>query len=403
VQQPSPEAIAATAHRVEHASGELSTRAQRVMDMTLSWFTEMPPQPRSLVGLIVQAGVQGFADWLRAPRSGPRITADVFAVAPRDLASVVSLEQTVELVRIAVEVTEEAVDELAEAEERQWLREATLRYSREIAFAAALVYARAAEQRGAWDARLESLVVDAVARGDVSDALLTRAAALGWSQPAQVVVIAGGAPDGDPERVLLHARHLGGTVGADVLAGVQNARLIVIVGAGSKLALVTKAVLPAFADGPVVTGPVVAGLLEAAAGVQDVLAGLRAAPAWPAAPRPVASDALLAERALIGDSRAVRGLVSAIYRRLGSDPALLDTADAFIGSGGAVEATARELFVHANTVRYRLRRIAEVCGHDLTEPRDRYVVQVALSLGRLSLGGSEPAASPEGHRTETDL
>jgi PucR C-terminal helix-turn-helix domain/GGDEF-like domain len=387
VDEPAAATIAATARRVERASGDLSTRAQRLMEDTLPWFSEMPPQPRSLVGLIIQAGIRGFADWLRSPGTGSRITADVFAVAPSDLASVVSLEQTVDLVRIAVEVTEAAVSELVAPAQQTWLREATLRYSREIAFAAALVYARAAEQRGAWDARLESLVVDAVVRGDVSDSLLSRASALGWTQPAQVVVVAGRAPDGDPERVLSHVRRLGSEVDADILAGVQTARLVVIVGVGGRLSRVTKALLPAFADGPVVTGPAVGGLVEAATSIQDVLSALRAAAAWPDAPRPVPSEELLAERAIAGDPRAVSALVSDIYRQLASDPTLLATADAFVSSGGAIESTARGLFVHANTVRYRLRRIAEVCGRDLTDGRDRYVIQVAITLGRLELGG----------------
>lgn len=355
---------------------------------SLPWFEALPPQPRSLVGLIVQAGIRGFADWLRAPGAGPRITADVFAVAPSDLASVVTLEQTVELVRIAVEVTEEAVDELAPESQQSWLREATLRYSREIAFAAALVYARAAEQRGAWDARLESLVVDAIVRGDVSDSLLSRASALGWSQPAHVIVVAGRAPDGDPERLLTHVRRLGRDAGADVLAGVQAARLVVIAGVSGRLARVTKALLPGFADGPVVTGPVVGGLVEVSQSVQDVFAALRAAPAWPGAPRPVASDDLLVERAIAGDSRAIRRLTTEVYQPLAAETALLTTTDAFISSGGAIEATARELFVHANTVRYRLRRIVEICGHDLTDGRERYVIQVAVALGRLEAAGT---------------
>jgi DNA-binding PucR family transcriptional regulator len=388
VPDPSQATIAAAARRLERASGQLSTRAQHEMEATLPWFSAMPPQPRTLVGAIIQAGIQGFADWLRAPGAGPRITADVFAVAPSDLASVVSLEQTVELVRIAVEVTEAAVDELAAAPLRAWLREATLRYSREIAFAAAMVYARAAEQRGAWDARLESLVVDAIVRGDVSDSLLSRASALGWTQPARVLVVAGRAPDGDPERVLSHVRHLGRDVGADILAGVQSARLVVVVGVGGRLARVTKALLPSFAEGPVVTGPVVGGLVEAATSVQDVFAALRAAPAWPSAPRPVASEDLLAERAIAGDSRAVRALVTDIYRQLGTDPTLMATADAFITAGGAIEATARQLFVHANTVRYRLRRIAELCGEDPMNSRGRYIIQIAMALGRLSISGA---------------
>jgi DNA-binding PucR family transcriptional regulator len=383
MEQPSAATVAAAAQSLERSSGLLTTRAQRVMDEMLPWFSTMPAQQRSLVGMIVQAGVRGFADWLQAPGAQSRITADVFAVAPTQFASVITLEQTVELVRIAVEVTEEAVDEIAPPGQQIWMREATLRYGREIAFAVALVYARAAEQRGAWDARLESLVVDAIVRDDVSDSLLSRAAALGWTQPEHVMAVAGRAPEGDPERVLSHVRRLGSEVGADILAGVQTSRLVVIVGARDELATLTKAVLPAFADGPVVTGPVVQGLVEVTSSVQDVLAGLRAAPAWPTAPRPVASQELLVERVVSGDPRAARLLISDIFRPLENEPALLATADAFIESGGAVEATARLLFVHANTVRYRMRRITEVCGHDLAHPRDRRVIQVAIALGRL--------------------
>jgi len=40
------------------------------------------------------------------------------------------------------------------------------------------------------------------------------------------------------------------------------------------------------------------------------------------------------------------------------------------------------------TVRYRLRRITDVCGYDLMAGRDRYVVQVALTLGRLDVGAN---------------
>jgi DNA-binding PucR family transcriptional regulator len=42
------------------------------------------------------------------------------------------------------------------------------------------------------------------------------------------------------------------------------------------------------------------------------------------------------------------------------------------------------LFVHANTVRYRLRRAADVTGLTPTDPRDAYTYRVALTLGRLA-------------------
>ena len=62
---------------------------------------------------------------------------------------------------------------------------------------------------------------------------------------------------------------------------------------------------------------------------------------------------------------------------------LLDTVTAYAESGSTLEGAARTLFVHPNTVRYRLRRVAEVCGRTPTDPRDLLTLQLALVLGRL--------------------
>ena len=67
---------------------------------------------------------------------------------------------------------------------------------------------------------------------------------------------------------------------------------------------------------------------------------------------------------------------------------LLETVDAYGALGHSLEGTARELFVHANTVRYRLKRVAEVTGWDPLVPRDAYVLQTAITLGRLA--GARP-------------
>ena len=62
------------------------------------------------------------------------------------------------------------------------MREELLRFSREIAFAAARVYASAAESRGSWDDRLEALVIDRLVSGlEVGEALPSQLAALGWT------------------------------------------------------------------------------------------------------------------------------------------------------------------------------------------------------------------------------
>ena len=103
------------------------------------------------------------------------------------------------------------------------------------------------------------------------------------------------------------------------------------------------------------------------------------------APRPVAAADLLPERVLVGDEAARRILFDRIHRPLAaaSGGVLTLTATAYLACGRALEATARELFVHPNTVRYRLGRVAAVTGYDLADPREAFVVQMALAIGRL--------------------
>ncbi|MGB3187619.1 MAG: helix-turn-helix domain-containing protein, partial [Ornithinimicrobium sp.] len=110
--------------------------------------------------------------------------------------------------------------------------------------------------------------------------------------------------------------------------------------------------------------------------------GADAAAAWAQAPRPVLADDLLAERTLLGEAPARRALVDRVYVPLrDSGSALLDTANAYLEAGGALEATSRILFVHPNTVRYRLGRIEELISLDLTVPREAWTAQIALAVG----------------------
>jgi hypothetical protein len=124
-----------------------------------------------------------------------------------------------------------------------------------------------------------------------------------------------------------------------------------------------------------------------AAATAAALRGLAAAWGWPDAPRPVLADDLLPERALAGDSEAVTALIDTVHEALLADAALYDTACAYLERTPSLEATARALFIHPNTVRYRLRRIAEITGYSPTEPRGAYSLRVGLTLGRLSEDG----------------
>src|SRR5271155_1377051 len=184
-----PRVNAETVRRIERATGALGTAATAAMDKRLPWFRNMSAENRSWLGLVAQAGIAAFLDWIRHPeRNRPAVT-EVFGTAPRELARAVSLQHAVEMVRVIIDAVEAQVDELAAPGNEAELREAVLTYSREIAFSAALVYARTAEARGAWDARLEALVVDSLGHGETGDSMHSWASALNWSSSPVVVVV----------------------------------------------------------------------------------------------------------------------------------------------------------------------------------------------------------------------
>ena len=146
-----------------------------------------------------------------------------------------------------------------------------------------------------------------------------------------------------------------------------------------------------FGAGPVVVGQVVGDLQSAAQSASAALAGLRASAAWPEAPRPVEAADLLPERALDGDEQARAQLIAEVYEPLlGAGPALLDTVTTYLEQGNSLEATARLLFVHPNTVRYRLRRVSELTALVPGNGRDGFTLWVAVVLGRLAHGHVAP-------------
>src|SRR5207245_9510239 len=93
---------------------------------------------------------------------------------------------------------------------------------------------------------------------------------------------------------------------ADGVGGLHGDRLFLVRGGEADPLAATEKLLVGFGEGPVVVGPAVPSLDEATESARAALAGYRAAPAWPAAPRPVAAGDLLPERALAGDVEARR-------------------------------------------------------------------------------------------------
>ena len=378
-----------TARALERATGDLARAAIARMEETLPWYRAMPADDRSWVGLVAQAGIAAFVSWFKQSPSGRRrpITGEIFGTAPRELARTVTLQQTVELVRITIGVVEEAATQIAGPDEAAELREAVLVYAREVAFAAAQVYAQAAEARGAWDARLEAMVVDALVRGEADEALRSRAAALGWGTPSSVTVVIGTPPDDEPEAVVDGIRRAAKHGGLDAMAAVQGDRLVAVLGGATDPVRASRALLARFGPGPVVIGPSVPDLTAATRSAEAALAGVRACRARTALPRPVLASDLLPERAIDGDPLARQALIDEVYQPLvDAEGALVETLGAYLEQAGSLEATARALYVHANTVRYRLRKITDITGYSATDPREAFTLHVALVVGRLRPG-----------------
>jgi len=365
-------------------AGELATATISRLDQTLPWYTAMPPARRAAIGNVAQNGITSFIQWYQEPDSQPWVAADVFDSAPRELLRSISLQETLQVIKVVVQMVEERV--VAEQPE---LREAVLTYSREIAFSAADVYARAAEARGLWDARLEALVVDSIISGETSQEISSRVAALGWRADGQTAVLLGSTPlSPDPDAI----RKLTRKAGADVLIGIQGRRQVAVIGLiepasnPEELILSVAAKLEGlFGDTALVLGSVVGAVSDANRSARSALSAYAVAAAVEERPRPILADDLLPERSMAGDPLAKAQLIDRFYSPLASEfPELLVTLRAFLDGGRSLEACSKKLFVHANTVRYRLKRVLDEVGLDPTEPRSAFVLQIALLLGAIN-------------------
>lgn len=376
--------------------GELKTAVLHQLNTSLPWFRELPASQRASLGEIAQQGLSSFADWFEHNEKAVKtsvsgVLVSVFGNAPSELSRTVSLQKAVQLLRTVLQVVETQLPAIVADADKAAARYAVVFYSREIAFALADVYARAAETRGSWDARLEALLLDSILAGDRDDEIRSRAAATGWKSTHGITVMVGHPNQLAEPQLVAQLREVATRAGIEILIGVLSDRLAVVLGSVEDVEADTRTIRRSFGEGPIVYGRIVDSLVEAPISAQEALAGFSAAPAWPGAPRPVAASNLLPERALNGDAVARAALTTRLYRPLAkAGHSLLETVDVYTTSGGSLEATARQLFIHANTVRYRLKRVSELTGWDPTTPRDAYVLQVALMTGRLDTVLNQP-------------
>ncbi len=384
--------------RLKQYSGRLATEAVSAMQDRLPFFADLEASQRASVALVVQTAVVNFVEWMHDPHSNVSHTAQAFELVPQDLTRRMPLRHSVDMVRVTMEFFEEVVPLVARSEEQLTaLTVGILKYSRDLAFSFASVYADAAEARGTWDSRMEASVVDAVVRGDTGPELLSRAAALNWDTTAPATVVVGTPAPGrvDPtspedqagsERASQEVRDIAARHGRAALTDVHGTWLVAIVsGQVSPTDKFLTELLNAFSDGPVVIGPTAPMLTAAYHSASEAISGMNAVAGWSGAPRPVLARELLPERALMGDASAIVALHTDVMGPLAeAGPTLIETLEAYLDCGGAIEACARKLFVHPNTVRYRLKRITDFTGRDPTQPRDAYVLRVAATVGQLN-------------------
>ncbi len=347
--------------RLERASGSLATQAVARMDDSLPWFRSMPADQRSWVTLVAQAGIASLVEWCRHPGRPPRLTGEVFGAAPRELVRAVPLKQTVDLIKVTVEVVEDRLTQVVGPGEAEALRLAVLQYSR-----------RSPSRPPTSTPATRRTAVPGTPGSRPSWSMPWSAASAPRSCPAAPPRWAGRPPprswcsSGTPPRTSTTCTRP---------CGAQPGRCAPTCWSGCTPTSwsSSSADCRTWHRSPSGSAPSSArpggprpgrGLLaQAVDSAAAALAGLRAAVAWPGAPRPVDADALLAERALDGDPLARAALAERVAAPLdAAGGGVLDTVRAVLGNGGNLEASARALFVHPNTVRYRLKRVTELTG-----------------------------------------
>jgi purine catabolism regulator len=73
---------------------------------------------------------------------------------------------------------------------------------------------------------------------------------------------------------------------------------------------------------------------------------------------------------------------------------LIHTLEVYFTHHGNLSQAAEALFIHRNTLLYRMERIASITGLDLDDPETRLAVQLALHIERMRGSGKVNSSNP---------
>ena len=387
----------AKTQQANQVSAASKTTMEQILRKTLDHLEEAMPWARSLPldGRRTLEGAIRTAldDLLSRLDAQGRQDSKVPSPLPAKLSRSLGPHRAMELTEVILDMLEEAGRTLGGEGERS-----TLIYTRHAATAAASLYADLAEARNGRKAAAESRIIRHLIEKTADTRTVDDLARLGWPTEFDSFAVVGEARGNDDGQGMENARqpihttvaHLGGRA----LVGENEGLMVVLIDpdrSGTPVDFCAS-ILRFFADrsavclGPLRHGTFGAGTsIRAALSTQDAAAAI-ADPITAALPRPLHADDLLPERALNGDEEACDQLYQEVYLSLaGQDPdgPLPTTLLTFLRSGSSLEATAKKLGIHPNTVRYRLRRCVEVTGWDAMDPRESFVLQAALIIGRI--------------------
>ena len=387
-------AEAQQAHRAPTAS---DAAMEQILLKTLDHLQEALPWARSLPAdghRTLEGAIQTALDDLlsRLDTQGTD-DSEVPSPVPAELSRSLGPHRAMELTQVILDMLEEAGRTMGAEEER-----ATLVYTRQAATAAAELYADLAETRSGRKAVTESRIIRHLIEKTADTRTVDDLARLGWPTEFDCFAVVGEAQGNDDGQGMENARQpIHTTVvrqGGRALVGESEGLTVVLINPdrSGTPADFCASILRFFTDeSAVCLGPLRHGISGAEASIRAALSTHAAAPAvadpiTAALPRPLHADDLLPERALNGDTDAADQLYQEVYMSLaGQDPdgPLPTTLLTFLRSGNSLEVTAKKLGIHPNTVRYRLRRCVEVTGWDAMDPRESFVLQAALIIGRI--------------------
>lgn len=387
-------AEARQAHRASTASDaameQILLKTLDHLQEALPWARSVPADGRRTLEGAIQTALD---DLLSRLDSQGTEDSEVPSPVPAELSRSLGPHRAMELTQVILDMLEEAGRTMGAEGER-----ATLVYTRQAATAAAELYADLAETRSGRKAVTESRIIRHLIEKTADTRTVDDLARLGWPTEFDCFAVAGEAQGNDDGQGMENARQpIHTTVvrqGGRALVGESEGLMVVLINPdrSGTPADFCASILRFFTDeSAVCLGPLRHGISGAEDSIRAALSTHAAAPAvadpiTAALPRPLHADDLLPERALNGDTDAADQLYQEVYMSLaGQDPdgPLPTTLLTFLRSGNSLEVTAKKLGIHPNTVRYRLRRCVEVTGWDAMDPRESFVLQAALIIGRI--------------------